>query len=122
MFFEFEGEGEMIIDLVETLPDIIRDSCPNNSGQCIFIRRFDGNRFGVTDVCTEDRDRLCDPKYEEIMCQIESTLLTFSNCQEMWRSMLARPGRITLPAKDSPIVDYAFNLCDPIRKREEGGS
>lgn len=91
-FSEYEGEGEMVIDLVRTPPDAIWDSFSNKKGQRKYIRRFDENGFGITDVHSEDQLRLFYTYYEENMSRIGGNHLPYSYFLELMRSG-ARPGQ-----------------------------
>ncbi len=118
-FSEYQGEGEMVIDLVRTPPDAIWDSFSNKKGQRKYIRRFDENGFGITDVRSEDELRLFYTYYKENMCRIGGNHLPFSYFLELLRSMPDQV-RITLLSKGSLVAGGAFNLLDLVRRRVHG--
>jgi hypothetical protein len=118
-FSEYEGEGQMVIDLVRTPPDAIWDSFSNKRGQRKYIRRFDENGFGITDVRSEDELRLFYTYYEENMCRIGGNHLPYSYFLELLRSMPDQV-RITVLSKDPLVAGGAFNLLDPDRRCVHG--
>ena len=118
-FSHFEGEGEMVLDLVKTPPDAIWNSFSNRKGQRKYIRRFETDGFGITDVRSEDELRLFYTYYEENMCRIGGNHLSFSYFLELLRSMPDQV-RITLLSKGPLVAGGAFNLLDPVRRRVHG--
>ncbi len=116
-FYGGESEGELVIDLKKTPPDVIWDSFTSDSGERKKIRRFEKDGFELTVARSRDDLDIFYQYYEENVNQIADGLLTpFSYFSDMWDAM-ADEIMIMLLVKGSTVAGGQLLLRDERRKR-----
>ena len=96
--------GDMILNLLEYPPEKIWNKFSSKKGQRKFIRRFDDNGFGVTEVHSEKGLKLFYQYYKKNIVFIGGTLEPFRYIKALWDSLPENEIRITLLSKNSTIA------------------
>lgn len=108
--YPHDENGDMVLDVTKSPPETIWDNFSAKKGQRKYIRRFEENGFGITEVQSMEDLKNFYKYYEENVNHIGGDLCPFSRIAEMWNSFSPDEMRITLLSKNSIVAGGVITL------------